>query len=66
MTKGSKTVDGKATKAETAAWVRFSRQAYQPLISQAERIEDAFRAGYRIARDIEVKKAEKLAAKGKK
>jgi hypothetical protein len=59
--KGSKTVDGTATKAESAAWLRFNKQAVMPFLTADERAEDAFRTAYRIARDVEVKKAERLA-----
>jgi hypothetical protein len=59
MTKGSKVVDGKSTKAEQLAWLRFSKQVVLSFVTVEERVEDAFRTAYRVARDTEIKKAEK-------
>jgi hypothetical protein len=47
--KGSKVVDGKATKAENDAYARFFKQPCFAFVSTDERVEDAFRTGFRAA-----------------
>lgn len=54
--KGSKTIEGKETKAEDEAWGKFRKQQALPFMSLEERCEDAFRTGYRVGREVEKKK----------
>lgn len=58
VVKGSKTVDGKATQAETNTWQRFAKQVVMPFVTTEKRIEDAYRAGFRAAHTIWVRKEE--------
>lgn len=51
------------TLAENKAWAKFARQTVMPFVSIEERVEDAYRAGFRVARAAEMAKAEK---KGKR
>lgn len=59
--KGSKTVDGSATKAENTAWERFQKQVVMPFVSTEERVEDAYRTAFRAGRKLETDKAERKA-----
>jgi hypothetical protein len=63
--KGSKTVDGRDTKAENDAWAKFERQGTM-LMSTPERIEDAFRTAWRGGRALEKKKHDAFVERLKK
>ena len=56
--KGSKTVAGSDTKAESEAYRRFAEQPVFSFISLDDRLEDAFRMGFRAAHAIWLRKEE--------
>ncbi len=56
--KGSKTAAGSDTKAETEAYKRFAKQPAFSFITMDERLEDAFRSGFRASHAIWLRKDE--------
>jgi hypothetical protein len=50
-----------STVGEQNAWVKFRKQVPMPFVTEDERVEDAFRAGFRACAALNDAKAERAA-----